>query len=89
MGESINNKYKLFHVDESRENIITTINFLLKSAGERTSAIIEKSVRDNPLRKKSKKQKMKSTTSHTKGVLEVHGKIIQHKMFELGTTYVW
>lgn len=29
MGESINNKYKLSHVDESRENIIITINLVL------------------------------------------------------------
>ena len=67
IGESINNKYKSFNL----ENLIRIINFSSKSSEERASAIIESSVRDEGLRrelleskkrelqKKSKKRKAK------------------------------
>ena len=46
MGESINNKYNSFNLDELRENLIKIINLSSKSPEERTSAIIESSVLD-------------------------------------------
>ena len=46
MGESINNKYKSFNLDELRENLIKIINLSSKSPEERASAIIESSVLD-------------------------------------------
>ena len=46
MGESINNKYNSFNLDELRENLIKIINLSSKSPEERASAIIESSVLD-------------------------------------------
>ena len=51
MGESINNKYKSFTVDELIENLIKIINFSSKSPEERASAITESSVRNEGLRR--------------------------------------
>ena len=91
-GESMNNKYKSFNVDELRDNLIKIINFSSKSPEERASAIVESSVRDEGLRrelleskkkklqKKSEKRKAQGDTA--KGVPKFHGKIIQHKMFD-------
>ena len=77
IGESINNKYKSFNL----ENLIRIINFSSKSSEERASAIIESSVRDEGLRQElleSKKRELqkKSKKRKAKGVTKFYGKII-------------
>ena len=62
MGEPVHNKYKLFDVDKFRENINTIKNFSLKSPGERASAVIESSVRDEGLRQEVGKIRKENRT---------------------------
>ena len=93
MGETINNKYKSFILDELRENLIKIINFSSKSPEERASVIIESSVRDEGLRwelLESKKRELQKKSEKLKslqggsahGVPRFYGKIIQYKMFD-------
>lgn len=62
MGEPVHNIYKLFDVDKLRENINTITNFSLKSPGERASAVIESSVRDEGLRQEVGKIRKENCT---------------------------
>lgn len=69
ISESINDKYKSFNVSELRENVIKIINLSSKSPEERTSAIIESSVRDERLRRElledKKRELQKKNEKHS------------------------
>ena len=69
ISESINDKYKSFNVSELRGNVIKIINLSSKSPEERTSAIIESSVRDERLRRElledKKRELQKKNEKHS------------------------
>ena len=75
ISESINDKYKSFNVSELRENVIKIINLSSKSPEERTSAIIESSVRDERLRSElledKKRELQKKNEKHSQGSTKV------------------